>query len=228
MSIYNRLELTKKTLDQLFCFSGEKFNLWIADDGSDNDMKKFLSSLKPYGFCESIELKLYNESVGKAKRLNEFLNNKDYDFCCIVDNDVLLPPSWLKDGINLLKKYDQIGIVSVNVEGYYGGVQFRPIEGTKECLLSPVIGGACLLFGDFVKKEIKNLCEDYGRYGHEDAHITFQTWKKGKIVVCLPNFGIHLGLENDFFNEKWNKDYFSWKKESFNKSLSLIQDFTRK
>jgi len=228
MSVYNRLELTKKTIDQLFSFSGDKFNFWVVDDGSSSDTKEYLNNLKPYGFCESIELTCYDNSIGKAKRLNQFLNNRDYDFCSIVDNDVLLPPNWVKDGIKILKKYHQVGIVSVNVEGYYGPVQFRPIEGIKEFLLAPVIGAACFLFSDFVKNNIKNLCEDYGRYGHEDAHIASQVWKKGKLVVCLPSFGIHLGLGPEFFNDEWTKNYFSWKKENFDKNLNLINNFTDK
>lgn len=223
MSLYNRVELTKRTLDNLFLFSGENFKLWLINDGSSDETSDYIGNLQPYGFCKSIEVKDYKESIGKAKRLNEFLKNINYDYCCIVDNDVLLPLNWLFNGISILKKYNQVGMVSVNVEGYHGPVKFHPVKGTEDFLLTTVIGGACLLFDQFVKKEIKILCEDYGRYGHEDAHITHQVRVKGKYVVCLPKFGIHLG-EKDFYTDDWSKKYFEWKTKSFNDGLTVLMN----
>ena len=114
-------------------------------------------------------------------------------------------------------------MVGVNVEGLNGGVKMQGIPGVTEYYNTACIGGACLTFGKTFKESIKRLCEDYGRYGHEDAHMTFEMRSLGKLVVCLSDFGIHLG-DNSFHKkvDSWGEEYVQWKLDRFNESKSKL------
>lgn len=225
MSLYNRVDLTKKTIEHLMDFSGEKFHLWIVNDGSSDSTKDYLETLESRNFCESVTIKNYDDSQGKAKRLNEFFDHHSYDFCSVVDNDVLLPLDWLAKSIRILSDKEEVGMVGVNVEGLNGGVKMQGIPGVTEYYNTACIGGACLTFGKTFKESIKRLCEDYGRYGHEDAHMTFEMRSLGKLVVCLSDFGIHLG-DNSFHKkvDSWGEEYVQWKLDRFNESKSKLLD----
>ena len=214
MSIYNRPRLTKQTIEHMREYAGIPFKLWIVDDGSEQETKDYLASLKPEGYCEEVELVTYTDSVGKAKRLNEFLVKKDYDFCCVLDNDVLLPVDWLKNCVRALVEDEGIGLACVNVEGINPRVILKDY-GNSDRLLAYTIGGACMVWGDFVRDNITTFCEDYGRYGHEDAHFTQETRARGKAVIVLKEFGIHLDdrhIVRDSDSE-WDKEYKKMKND---------------
>ncbi|MEY3311290.1 MAG: hypothetical protein RL348_623 [Bacteroidota bacterium] len=223
ISLFNRVDLTRRTLEHIFDYSGEKFELFLYNDGSTDDTDKYIRSLQPKNFCTKIHYFSYDNSVGKAKRLNEFLRKEEYDFCSLIDNDVILPIDWLNKSIKILKMYNEVGIVAVNVEGFSGNVIFHAINEKLDFFNTSCIGGACLTFNKFFKEKIKILCEDYGRYGHEDAHVTHQMRKLNKLVVCLRDFGIHLGDTNMQIKlDKSNEDYINWKVNESNASKQKL------
>ena len=228
MSVFNRLNLTKKTIEHNMDYAGVPFELWITDDGSEEDTKEYIKNLKASGWCKKIRYVLYSESLGKAKRLNEFLLEKNYDYCATIDNDVILPVNWFKKCINALQE-ESFGMCGVNVEGLSGRVIIQDIP-NQNVFFTNCIGGACLVWGSFVRDNITTFCEDYGRYGHEDAHITYEVRVRGKHVVCLKDFGIHLDClyENNDEDSDWQKWYKDRKEEDFNKGLSKLQENIKK
>jgi len=217
MSIHNRLSLTKKTLEQVFDFAGVDFTLWVVDDGSTDGTNEYFETLTPSGFCKNIEFTRYVEPKGKAKRLNVFLKEKDYDYCTVIDNDVLLPVDWLNKSVDILERYEgQVGMCCVNVQGLVDRIKVREAPGNPDFLIAAQIGGACTTWGSFVRDNITLFCEDYGRYGHEDAHITHQVRTLDRAVVCLREFGIHLDdrLKKSESDSEWDKEYKQMKDEA--------------
>ena len=209
MSVHNRLHLTQKTLEQIFDFAGVSFNLWVVSDGSTDGTKEYFENLEPRGFCKNLEFTHFDQALGKAKRLNSFLEKKEYDYCTVIDNDVLLPVDWLEKSNDILERYkDHVGMCCVNVQGLIDRIKVRDVD-VEDFLVAEAIGGACTTWGSFVRDNITLFCEDYGRYGHEDAHITQQVRSLNKAVVCLREFGIHLDdrLQDSKYDTDWDKKY---------------------
>jgi len=215
MSVHNRLKLTKKTIEQTFDFAGAEFVLWVVSDGSTDGTKEYFEALKPWGFCKDIQFKHFDAAKGKAKRLNAFLEKKDYDYCTVIDNDVLLPVDWLEKSIDILDRYkEQVGMCCVNVQGLIDRITVKDVD-VPEFLVAAAIGGACTTWGSFVRDNITLFCEEYGRYGHEDAHITQQVRTLNKAVVCLRDFGIHLDdrFEKSKYDSDWDTKYKKMKED---------------
>ena len=215
MSVHNRLKLTKKTLEQIFDYAGMDFTLRVVSDGSTDGTKEYFESLEPHGFCKKIKFTHFDEAEGKAKRLNSFLRKKEYDYCTVIDNDVLLPVDWLHKSVDILDRYaGQVGMCCVNVQGLIDRIKVRDVE-VPDFLLASQIGGACTTWGGFVRDNITVFCEDYGRYGHEDAHITQQVRTLDRAVVCLREFGIHLDdrLKESDYDTDWDVDYKKMKRK---------------
>ena len=224
MSVHNRLKLTKKTLEQIFDYAGMDFILWVVSDGSTDGTKEYFESLEPWGFCKKIEFTHFDEAEGKAKRLNSFLAKKDYDYCTVIDNDVLLPVDWLEKSVDILDRYEgQVGMCCVNVQGLISRIKVRDVD-VPEFLIAAQIGGACTTWGSFVRDNITLFCEEYGRYGHEDAHITHQVRTSGRAVVCLREFGIHLDdrLKNSDRDTEWDVEYKKMKQKFADEGKSLL------
>ena len=224
MSVHNRLKLTKKTIEQTFDFAGADFVLWVVSDGSTDGTKEYFETLKPWGFCKDIQFKHFDTAKGKAKRLNAFLEKKDYDYCTVIDNDVLLPVDWLEKSIDILDRHkEQVGMCCVNVQGLIDRITVKDVD-VPEFLVAAAIGGACTTWGSFVRDNITLFCEEYGRYGHEDAHITQQVRTLNKAVVCLRDFGIHLDdrLEKSKYDSDWDTEYKKMKGDFADKGRPLL------
>jgi GT2 family glycosyltransferase len=199
MSTYNRVDLTKKTIDNICNSAGTDFDLYLIDDNSSDETKNYLSSLQPFNFCKSINIKYNTENLGKAKNLNYWLKhvyNLDYSHYCVMDNDVLLPKNWLVKTTSTVKNNSEVGICSVLVETDLITKYKDRFVFTSKYIDSNLMGGPCMVWGTDVKDKIGLFCEDYGKYGHEDADFTFRCQLLGKKTVYIHDFGEHTGEDN--------------------------------
>jgi len=219
LSTHNRLNLTKETIHNIFSFSGMPFHLFWVDDNSNDGTKDYLNSILPYGYCTEITKYNYHDNYGKAIRLNAVLRDlykKDFSYFCIIDNDILLPLNWLKDCTSILDQDPSVGICGVLVEPSLLKDNINSFALTQKYILTSLMGGACMVWGNSVKNKIGIFCEDYGFYGHEDADFTYRCRIAGLNTVFLHNMGIHLGIESI------DNDYKKSKMDSFYKSKSIL------
>lgn len=221
MVTYNRLDLTKQTLDSLFNNTKTPFRLIIVDNGSTDQTKQYLMENKnnlinSNDNCLGIELLLNETNLGIAVGRNQCLKlASEFNdlYLSTIDNDVLFEDNWLGKCIDVLEKNDNFA-VGVNFEK-----QNYPITNMNGCQvqLKPAgnLGTACTVFDRKLFVTIGYFTTDFGLYGEEDADYFFRARQAGYKIGYLPTNGIHLGEgENDVgeyreFKTKSHKDNYS-------------------
>src|SRR5271157_5228045 len=98
MVTYNRLELTKRMLDNLFTNTTSPYRLIIVDNGSTDGTAEWLKQLKPASsFCQDYHSRFNEKNLGIATGRNRCLLVADHyqdDLLATVDNDVEFPKDW--------------------------------------------------------------------------------------------------------------------------------------
>src|SRR5713101_732734 len=125
MVCYNRLELTKRTLNNLFQNTDYPFRLIIVDNGSSDGTVDFLRELASKNDNHGNQnflgyhVKYNKENMGIAIGRNQCLviadELKDEWLVCI-DNDIECPKNWLSKCIGVLKANPKYGMIGVNLE----------------------------------------------------------------------------------------------------------------
>jgi GT2 family glycosyltransferase len=112
MATYNRLEMTKATIEGLAHTTDlEKHRLWIIDNGSTDETPEYLKSL-PF----LAGLILLEDNIGTAKAINmAWLKRQPGQPCIKMDNDVVInTPGWLERCVKVLEMRPQeIGVVAL-------------------------------------------------------------------------------------------------------------------
>lgn len=233
MITYNRLDLTKKTMEGLFKSTKHPFSLVIVDNGSSDGTQEYLknlqeiSSLKPGENCEpsplqEIHLILLPENKGIATGRNlalkkaDELNAKIY---CTIDNDVLMPEGWLEESINILKANKNYGAIGVNFEPKpyplitQNGYTFQDKPAGN-------LGTACMVFRKQLHQMIGFFNTEYSIfYGLEDSDQGLRARVAGFKLGYIKEMGIHLGEDG---NE--NTEYRKFKTQQHD---SRVEDFRK-
>ncbi len=202
MVTYNRLELTKKTLDSLFSQDpGCDYNLVIVDNGSTDGTVDFLDAMgkaiEPDGRLKNLVVIKLPENRGIAVGRNIALKRADElgtKWYCTIDNDVVMPSGWLQECIDILATNKGFGIVGVNMEDSpypmvtRGGHTFQEKPQGN-------LGTACMVFRKQVHQMIGFFTTEYGMYGEEDADFGMRTRVAGFKMGYIERMGTHLGAD---------------------------------
>lgn len=195
MCTYNRLELTKRMLDNFFNNTDSPYRLIIVDNGSTDGTKEWLEKL-PEGNSAKIHLHFNSENKGIAVGRNQGLLladtfGADDEYLATIDNDVELPKGWLTQCTDFIKEYPRLAI-GVNFEGTpYPMVtrKDKKFQFKKEGNL----GTACSVFHRDLHRKIGFFTTDYGLYGEEDADFYFRARLVGWEMGYLETNGVHFG-----------------------------------
>lgn len=205
MVTYNRLDLTKKTLENIIKNTNIDFNLVIVDNASHDLTQGFLTKFSNdhkenrKGFLNKLVLVFNDENKGIAIGRNQALleaNKLNTTWYSTVDNDVLLPKNWLSDCINILKENPSFGMIGVNFES-----KSFPImkSGSYEFQYKSRgnLGTACTVFNKSFHKMLGFFNTEYGLYGEEDADMGARAKALGFKLGYLKENGVHLGEDKD-------------------------------
>jgi O-antigen biosynthesis protein len=195
MVTYNRLELTKQTIDALLPSTKYPFDLVIVDNGSKDGTVEYLQQLS----IPNLHLNLLVENKGIAVGRNIALKMADdlkAVYYCTIDNDVKLPQNWLEDCL---------GIIKAN-KNYSIGVNFEPSPyplvtkngWTFQHKPAGNLGTALTVFSKQLHQMIGFFNTEYNKYGLEDSDFFMRARVAGFQLGYLSEMGIHLGAdEND-------------------------------
>lgn len=199
---YNRLELTKNTLDILFKNTKYPFNLIIVDNGSSDSTIDYLkelflikvneiNSFKSYSIIENKKNK--GIAIGRNQGLVEAINKYNSEWLATFDNDVWVPDGWLGEAIEVLKKNRQYASIGVNMENVkYPIVKLNGIEFQDKPRGN--LGTACMVFNRSLQKMLGYFnYKDYGKYGEEDADWGMRARVVGFKLGYIKENGRHLG-----------------------------------
>jgi len=204
MVTYNRLNLSKRTFESTLKNAGEKYNLVIIDNNSEDDTVKWLiDNIDEYDLIEDYRVVKLNENNGISYGRNMGLkicdDNFPTEYLCTLDNDVELPSGWLRDCCNVLKNNSKIGACGVNLEGIrYNKAFIKTKDGNKPIEIQIKqrgnLGTAAMVFPYAIHEKVGYFCSDFKYYGHEDALFGWVCRMIKPMLVYLGENGNHLGV----------------------------------
>lgn len=227
MITYNRLELTKNTLWNIFETIHSNINLIIVDNGSTDGTVEVLENIKNNIGKTNINLIVkYNKTnkgiaIGRNQGLKLAVDLKS-DWLCTIDNDVELPDGWLEECINILKLNPQYAAIGVNFEA----TSF-PIVELNGCRFQNKpqgnLGTACMVFPGKVQKMLGYFNTGYGtKYSCEDSDFGMRIRSLGLKLGYIERNGIHIGEgEND------KGEYRKFKDAEHKKAVPLFYNNAR-
>lgn len=194
MVTYNRLELTKQTVKNIFDTVSGDFNFIIVDNGSKDGTVEYLNELS--NKHNNIYIHLFSENKGIGKGRNKALKiavDLGTEWFVTLDNDVLLPNGWLDECIHILENVKTYGAIGVNFEGVeYNNVNINGISFQSKPRGN--LGTACMVFGKSLQKML-GFFDDYNNlYGEEDADFGHRIRVLGLKLGYINNKGNHIGV----------------------------------
>ena len=200
MVTFNRLDLTKKTIEELFKNTKRPFNMVVVDNGSEDDTVPYLtdrlSSAVNNTSLNDFTIINNNKNLGIAIGRNKCLlaSAKWNDqWLATIDNDVILPNGWLSKCIESLEKNKNFGAIGVNFEK-----STFPIIEKNGCKIQfkkqGNLGTACMVFNRKLHKLLGFFnYADYGKYGEEDSDFGMRVRVAGFSLGYIEENGKHLG-----------------------------------
>ncbi len=195
MCTYNRLELTKRMIDNFLANTTGLYRLVVVDNGStDGTVEWFQKDLIPN--CSNyIHLHRNEKNLGIAVGRNQGLaiaNGYEHDYLATIDNDVEVHKHWLEDCVEIIQGHKNKISIGINMEGTNyplltrNGITFqhKPIGN---------LGTACAVFHKDLHKQIGFFNMEYGLYGEEDADFYFRARMMGYEIGYLKTNGTHFG-----------------------------------
>lgn len=182
----NNYHHSKMGLDVTLNSAGMDFDLFIWDNGSDNDrIKDLVKGYKPKF------LHLSEENKGNPVAYNQMLlraYEEEYDYYVMIAPDIVLPPRWLELYYQVYSRGDLKGFLGFN----WGLKQEKHIEVVNGIPLERcdyVFG--CWFFGKSVLDTIGFINEEYKIYGKWDSDMNFRLNAKGISSYYLPIRCLH-------------------------------------
>lgn len=233
MVTYNRLELTKETLNSLLHADpkpGRNYNLVIVDNGSTDGTIEYLQELeesvrdkengKWYPYLHRVDVIYLPENKGIAVGRNVALKRAvelGTKWFCTIDNDVKMPIDWLQECVEVLEANKSWGAIGVNFEPApypiisRGGYSFQDKPAGN-------LGTACMVFRKQVQQMLGYFTTEYGLYGEEDADFGMRARVAGFKLGYLKEMGTHLGE-----GEQDAGEYRDFKTKQHADNLALFQ-----
>jgi|TARA_Y100000310_G_C20576474_1_gene760675 cellulose synthase/poly-beta-1,6-N-acetylglucosamine synthase-like glycosyltransferase len=206
---YTRIQKTLDWYHNIAKTAGRNFKLWLINDASEEDISDILSVLTPENFCKQIIF--FNSDVreGKAKKLNKLLRGVDTPFVAVVDNDVLLPETWLT-GCVVVCQFPKVSVCGVLVEDWIP--KGRVIKHLGVPFYNPqCLGGACMVWKKEKLGALGFFNEKFGLYGNEDNEFLTRVSAYIGLVCAIIKDGTHMTDPTD------NKEYIKWKRKMHKK-----------
>lgn len=228
MVTYDRLDLTKKTIDLLLKSTKHQFHLVVVDNGSKDGTVEYLKLKFPiYNYAEVLDSPMRGfsfielpENKGIAVGRNLSLKKADElnpTWYCTIDNDVQMPDGWLEDSINILGANKNYGAIGVNFEPQpyplvtLNGYTFQDKPAGN-------LGTACMVFRKQLHQMIGFFNTQYNKYGLEDSDFGMRSRVAGFKLGYVEKMGIHLGDDN---NE--NTEYRKFKTQQHDELIDVFK-----
>ena len=218
MVTYNRIELTKKTLDGLKTSIKTPYNLVIVDNGSTDGTVEFLR--QEFDGKTNVHMIFLPHNKGIAIGRNIALKKADEigtKWYCTIDNDVEMPEGWLEECIDILSKNMGYGMIGVNMEN----VEYPSVT-LNGCTFQEKprgnLGTALIVFSKQLHQMIGFFNTQYVLYAHEDADYGMRARVAGFKMGYISRMGIHLGAD-----EQEKNPYRQFKTKASQDNMALFK-----
>ena len=215
---WNRLDFTKKTIDNIILKTTVPNEIIIVDNGSITPgMFDYLENVK--GNNKTIGVKLIknerNYGIAWGKNIGMYHSKGDYIFLC--DDDILVPDNYAQQLMEICDKIPKVGVAGICVEPAKYSVQ--TINGVR-CRPKPIgnVGGATMCLPRRVQKTIGFL--NGSIYGLEDSDLDVRIRLLGLIPIYAESYGKH--MDDDSL-----KEYRKEKTKAHSKGSKPLRKFCK-
>lgn len=190
------------------------FMLTVVDNGSTDGSVNALKSLYKEGIIDNLILLPENVGVSKAQNLGWKLFESQAEIFGKVDNDVIFTKdNWLNPLIEVIDNAPEVGAIGYNCEAkntyaivQSGEVSYRFKGGN--------VGGACFFVTPQAHTQLGYWCEDFDKYGEEDADMGVRVMMSGLKNAYMNDEEVMLHLPeitNDYrkFKDQQRRDNLS-------------------
>jgi GT2 family glycosyltransferase len=162
LNTIDRYELTKQCLTAALDRANyDNYELLVCDNGStDQRVISLVESFQPVYFRQN------PKNEGNYQMLNQLMLRADGDAFCVIDNDIMLPESWLFELVRLHEIIPDSGVSGIECVVKNG--QEAVIAGQNVLQTAGAVFGL-KFFSKALVDAIGYFCEDYGTYGLGDT-----------------------------------------------------------
>lgn len=201
---FNRLEFTRKSYETMLANTdwSRIDRLFIYDDGSTDGTREYL---KQQLARAPVKAALYqSDRLGPVEIMNTHLRLNDDDGIFIkIDNDVMLPPGWLAECLEVMRDptIDLLGIEAICSIG----------PGPRVPRETTYIGGIGLMRHRAFRCGLPLARGRFGFTAWQDAHHEIKkAWLDPALPVCLLNlipFEPWRSLSLEYIRKGWQRDW---------------------
>ncbi|AZO93811.1 glycosyltransferase [Halocella sp. SP3-1] len=231
--VRNNREITELCIDSLFSYNQEPLEVIIIDNGSDEQMRSYLSGLEE----EGIKVINNEKNYGFPAACNQGLRVSRGEYILILNNDVIMGDNCLANMMAHFERESKAGIIAP-CSNYVGGKQqlilnynsleeFYQVsreyywEYEGEYMLSYRLAGICLLLKREVIETIGGFDEMFSPGNFEDDDFCLRAAVAGyKNIIARDVYVHHFGSMTfkkegldyqQIMKENWNKFKEKWK-----------------
>jgi len=195
---YNRLEYTKLALGSLLADSAEEFSLTIWDNGSTDETREYLSTIKDARITRKVFAKENHYLHGA---FNDMVNSSRADLVGMVPNDFMVTPGWTRPLAQAHAEVPELGMIGcwhLGKEYFNESRAKHKIQtfGKHQVLRHPWTGGGAGLVKLTTIKECGFL---------ESSHTT-NYWKRMAIKGYINGFYFPL-IYVEHMDYPWSEHY---------------------
>ncbi len=215
---YNQLEYTRQCIESIRKNTIYPHQILIVDNCSNQETVAYLNFLKNQDIVEVIFNK---ENQGWIGGVNQGLAYRDSPYYCVMNNDIVVYPGWLKEMVSIAEKEKNIGLV--NPEWEVSKKYKKSYQDFFEEKIFPEKGlyietdwmrGFCFLIKQSVVQHIGGLDKVYGAGYYDDWDYSVRAIQAGyKCVRARGAFVYHCknitfaGLLKKFeYDENFNRN----------------------
>jgi GT2 family glycosyltransferase len=194
MPVWNELEATRECVDSLTKNTGYPYRLVIIDNASSRETAVYLTGLKTRVDLTAVLIR-NDENLGFARAVNQGIAASGAPCVCVMNNDTVVSPGWLKEMINVFASHPEIGILnpSSNTSGQKGSDPFSsgsdPFSSQVQELYRA--RGFCMLIRREVIEKIGLFDEAYGLGYFEETDYSCRAQEAGFRIARVKGAYVH-------------------------------------
>ena len=204
MVTWNEPAMTEKALASIKENSEYPYRLIVIDNQSDSETVALLEEASRSGRFGEMVFVPNAENVGWDRATNQGLALSDADYVCLMNNDILAGPGWLRNMVSIMERMADVGIADPEGDQHHRKCDVANVDAYARQLSERNRGrftevescsGFCMLIKRCVIDTIGRLDETYegGGYG-SDGDYCQRAWQAGyRCIRCQDAFVLHLG-----------------------------------
>jgi GT2 family glycosyltransferase len=109
---WNHLEETQPCLESLLQTTRVPCRLFIVDNGSEEDVRRFLATVTPRGAIVEVAVLQNETNEGFPRGMNRGIAQSTAPYVCLLNNDLRFTSGWLQQMIEIAGTHPEIGVVN--------------------------------------------------------------------------------------------------------------------